>query len=126
MMPRAKKTGRCTSCAASRIFCTGVRVSSAFERWRTMFSIMTTRAVDDHAEVQCTERKQIGRNMAQVKADGGEKQRKGDGERDDDGAAHVAQEQKQNDRDEDHAFGQVVFHGFDREIHQLGAIEEGN
>ena len=42
MIPRAKKTGRCTSCAASRMHCAGVCVPSCAERWRTMFSIITT------------------------------------------------------------------------------------
>ena len=84
------------------------------------------RAIDHHAEIQCAQRKQVGGNMADVQADGGKHQRKRDGERDDDGAAYVAQEQKQNDRYQDHAFAQVVLHGLHREGHQLGTIEERN
>ena len=41
----------------------------------------------------------------------GEQQRERNGERNDDRAAHVAEEQKENDRDQDHALGQIVFHG---------------
>jgi hypothetical protein len=84
------------------------------------------RAVDQHAEVQRAQRKQVGGNVAQVEADGGEHQREGNGERNNDGAAHIAQKQKQNDRDQDHAFGQVVLHGLHRVLHQFGAVEEGN
>ena len=83
-------------------------------------------AIDHHAEVQRAERKQVGGNVAEVEADGGEQQREGNGERDDDGAAHVAEEEKENDRDQDHACGQVVLDGFDGVLHQLGAVEEGN
>ena len=49
----------------------------------------------------------------EVKADGGEHQSEGDGERDDDGAAHIAEKEKENDRDKDHARGEVVLDRFD-------------
>ena len=84
------------------------------------------RAIDHHAEVQRAEREQVGGNVAKVEADGGEQQRKGNGERDDDGAAHIAEEEKQNDRDQNHARGEVVLHGVDRVLDQIGAVEEGN
>ena len=71
------------------------------------------RAIDDHSEVQRTQREQIRGNVAQVKADGGEHKRKRNGEGDNDGAAHIAQEEKKDDRNQDHAFSQVVFDGFD-------------
>ena len=51
-------------------------------------------AIDHHAEVQRAQRKQVGGNVAEVEADGGEQQRKGNGERDDDGAAHIAEEER--------------------------------
>src|ERR1039457_6823455 len=62
--------------------------------------------------------------MTQVKANGSEEQRKGNGERDNDGAANVSQEQKQNDGNKDHSFGQVVFYGLHGEADQLGSIKE--
>ena len=68
------------------------------------------RAIDDHAEVERAERKQIGGNAFQVETDGGKQQRKRDGRGDNEGAADVAQKQKQDDRDQDHAFGQIVQH----------------
>ena len=126
MMPRAKKTGRCTSCAASRIFCVGVRVSSLRREMADDVLDHHHRAVDHHAEIQRAQRKQVGGNVDQVKADGGEQQRKGNGERDNNGAAHIAQEEEENDGDQDHAFGQVALDGLDGELDQVGAIEEGN
>jgi len=50
------------------------------------------RAIHHHAEVQRAQRKQVGGNVAQVKADGSEQKRKGNGESNNDGAAHIAQE----------------------------------
>ena len=32
---------------------------------------------------------------------------------------------KQNDRDQDHALGQIVQHRVRGEVHQVGAVEEG-
>src|ERR1039458_4183264 len=84
------------------------------------------RAVDDHAEVQSAQREQVGGNVAEVEADGGEQQREGNGKRDDDGAAHIAEEEKENDGDEEHARGEVVLDGIHRVLDQIGAVEEGN
>ena len=44
----------------------------------------------------------------------------------DERAANVAEEQKQNDRHQDEALGQVVQHGVGGELHQIAAIDEGN
>ena len=124
MMPRAKKTGRSTSCAASRIFCAGVRVSSLWREVADHIFDHHHRAIHHHAEVQRAQRKQVGGNMTQVETDGGEQQRKGNGEGNDDCAAHVAQKEKENDRDQDHAHGQVVLNSLNRKLHQIGAVEE--
>ena len=84
------------------------------------------RAVDDHAEVERAEREQVGGNVAQVEADGGEEQRERHGERDDERAAHVAEEEEQDDDDEDDALGQVLEHGVGGVVEQIAAIEERN
>ena len=82
--------------------------------------------VDDHAEVQRAERKQVGGNVAQIEADGREQQREGNGERNDDRAAHIAEEEEKDDCNENDSFGQVVQHGMRGEMHQFAAIEEGH
>ena len=84
------------------------------------------RAVHNHAEIERAKRKQVRGNVHQVEADGRKQQREGNGERDDDGAAHVAQKQKQNDGNKNHAGGQIVLNGFDRELDEIGAIEKRN
>ena len=56
------------------------------------------RAIHDHAEIERAQREQIGGDVTQVEADGGEQQRKRNGERDDERAAHIAEKEKQNDR----------------------------
>lgn len=43
-------------------------------------------AVDDHAEVQRTEGEEVGGDVAEVEADGGEEERERNGKRDDEGA----------------------------------------
>ncbi len=91
-----------------------------------MFSIMTTLAIDHHAEIERAKRKQVGGNVAQVEADGREQQREWNGERNDDCAAHIAEEEEENDGDKDHARGEIVLHGLDGVLDQIGAIEEGN
>ena len=68
-------------------------------------------AFDDHAEVQRAEREEIGGDVAEVEADGGEQQREGDGDGDDQGAAQVPEEEEEDDDDQDDALGQVVEDG---------------
>src|SRR4029077_12093649 len=58
------------------------------------------RAVDDHAKVECAQREQVCGDVPEIEKDGGEKQRKGDRYGDDQRAAHVAEEEKQNQGDE--------------------------
>ena len=83
-------------------------------------------AVHDHAEVQRAEREQIGWNMLQVETNRSEQQREGDGKRNDESAAHVSQEEKENNNHQDDPFGQVVQHGMGGEVQQVAAIDEGN
>ena len=91
-----------------------------------MFSTITTDAVDDHAEVERTEREQVGGNVAQVKTDGGEEQCKRNGERDDDRAANIPKKEEQNDDDEDDAFGEVMQDRVRGVVQQIAAVEERN
>jgi hypothetical protein len=54
------------------------------------------RAVDNHAEVQSPQRKQIRGDVPQVQADGSKKQRKGYRQRHDDCASDIAQEDEKD------------------------------
>src|SRR5580698_9237219 len=72
------------------------------------------RAVHYHAEVQCAERQQVGGDFVEIQANGGEQKCKGNGERDDDCAAHVAKEQEKNYRYKNHALGEIVLDGLYR------------
>jgi hypothetical protein len=64
--------------------------------------------------------------MPEVQADGREQERKGNGQSHDQGAAEISQEQKQNNRDQDDALGQIVLHGVRGEMHQVAAVEKWN
>ena len=54
------------------------------------------------------------------------KQRKRDGQSDDDGAANIPEKQKEDDHHQNDAFGEVVQHGVGRVVHQIAAIDERN
>ncbi len=84
------------------------------------------RAFDDHAEVQRAEREEVGGDVAEVEADGGEEQRERDRDGDDERAAQVAEEDEQDERDEEDAFGEVMQNGVGGELEQVAAVEEGN
>ena len=84
------------------------------------------RAIDHHAEIERAQRQQIGRNIFQAQADRSEEQREGNGQGDDERAAQIAEEQKQNHGNENYSFGEVVQHGVSGEAHQIAAIQERN
>jgi len=84
------------------------------------------RALDDHAEVERSQREQIGGNVVEVEADGGEEKRERDGDGDDERAAGVPEEEKQDDGDEDDTFGEVFEDGVGGELQQVAAVQEGN
>jgi hypothetical protein len=95
IIPRAKKTGRWTSCAASRICCVGSDAFAApLAEMADDVLDHDDGAVDHHAEVERAQREQVGGDAAQVEADGGEEQGERHGERDNDSAAHVAEEEE--------------------------------
>src|ERR1035438_5126308 len=83
-------------------------------------------AFHHHAEIERAERKQVGRNVIQVEADGREQQRKRNSERDDERAARVAQEHEKDQGHQDDALGEVVQHRVRGEVNQDAAVEEGN
>ncbi len=64
--------------------------------------------------------------MSQVQADGGEQQRKRNGQRNDNGAANVPQKQEQNDDDQGHAFGKIVQHRVRGVVNQIVAVQIRN
>src|SRR5580698_5010082 len=84
------------------------------------------RSIYHHSEVQSAERKQVRWNMAQVQKDRCEQQRERNGQRDDESRPSIEQKQKQNHRYQDHALGEVVHHGVQREVQQVAAIQHRN
>ena len=54
------------------------------------------RAVDDHAEIERSQRKQVRRDVTKIEKNRGEQQREGNRQRHDEGAAEVAEEQEEN------------------------------
>src|SRR5579863_686934 len=84
------------------------------------------RAFHYHSEVQRAERKQIGRNIVQLQADGREQQRERDGQRNDERAAHVAEKNEQDERYKKDAFGQVMKNSVSGVLDQFAAVEERN
>ena len=83
-------------------------------------------AIHDHAEIECAERKQIRRNVAEIEKNGGEKQCEGNRDRDDQRAANVAQEDKKNQRNQDHAVGEISQNRVGGVMHQFAAVEMGH
>ena len=83
------------------------------------------RAVDDDAEVDGADRKQIRRYVMRVKHDEGKQQRQWNGQRDNDGRAKADQEKDQNDQHQHHAAKQVVLNRIGRQIDQVAAVVIG-
>ena len=84
------------------------------------------RSVDDHAEVERAQRKQIGGNVTQVEQNRGEQKGEGNGDGDDQRAAYVAEKQKQNQRHQQHAVGQIAQDRVSGVVHQFAAVEVRN
>ena len=125
-MARAKKTGRCTSCTASRIISITVRSPGRGGSDGAGCFPQSHRAVHHHSEIERAQRKQIGGNIAQIQADGSKQQREGDGQDDDKRRPEIAEKEKQNDGDQQDALGQVVHHRVSSEVNQVAAIEKRN
>ena len=127
MMMRAKKTGLCTSCAASRDDF-HERFASVAERlvWRRMFSTITTEPSTTMPKSSAPSDSRFAGNVLQVQQNRGEQEREGNGDGDDERAAHIAQEQKENQRDQQHSVGQISQHGVRGVVHQIAAVEMRN
>ena len=66
-------------------------------------------AVDDDAEIDGSDRKQIGGHVVGMQDDEGKQKRQRNGQRDDDCGADADQEKDQHNQDQHHAAQQVVF-----------------
>ena len=105
----------------------GARLFSSLRfMWRTMFSTMTTAPSTTMPKSKRAEREQVGGDVAEVEADGGEKQRERDGEGDDDRATDVPKEEEKDDHHEDDALGEIVQNGVRGQVDEVVAIEEGD
>ena len=91
-----------------------------------MFSTITTAPSTTMPKSSAPSESRLAGICLQVETGGGKQQREGNGEHDDDCAAHVAEKEKENDRDQDHSLGQVVQHGVRGEVEQVAAIDEGS
>ena len=97
---------------------------SCWPMWRTMFSTITTAPSTTMPKSSAPSDSRFAGMCRRSRQIGGEQQRKRNGQRHDQRAAHVAQEQEQNDRHQDDAFGQVVQHRVGGEVHQVAAVQE--
>src|SRR5580658_3723218 len=84
------------------------------------------RAVDDHAEIQSAQRKEIRRNVPQVQTNGGKEQRKGYGQRDNDCRARIAEKQEKNNYHQNHSLDEVVHDRVGRVVNEIVAIQIRN
>ena len=81
--------------------------------------------VDDHAEVEGAQGKQVCRDMPQVETDRREEEREGDGEGHDEGPRN-SREKRVADRHEDEALGEVVEDRVRRMVDQVAPVVEGD
>ena len=81
-----------------------------------MFSIITTDPSTTMPKSSAPSESRFAGMWLTFEADGREQQGERNGERNDDRAAHISQKEKENDRNQNHAFGEVVLNGFDREL----------
>jgi reverse gyrase len=91
-----------------------------------MFSTITTAPSTTMPKSSAPSDSRFAGMPFQVQANGGEQQRKRDGEATMIAARTFPEKQKQNDHHQDDAFRQVVQHGFGGEVHQIAAVDERN
>ena len=91
-----------------------------------MFSTITTAPSTTMPKSSAPSDSRLAGILSQVQTDGREQQRERNGQRHDERAADIAEEQEQDDRHQDDAFGQVVQHGVGGVVDQIAAIEERN
>src|ERR1700722_5046211 len=81
-------------------------------------------AVNDHSEIECAEREEIRGNFIEVEAYGSEEERERNGERDDECAAGISEEEEEDYGDEQDAFGEIFQDRVRGEMHEIAAVEE--
>ena len=91
-----------------------------------MFSTITTAPSTIIPKSSAPKRKKICGNLAQIEPNRSEHQGKRNRERNDQGRANIAEEQKQDDRNQNHPFAEVVQHRVQREMKQIAAVQHGN
>src|SRR4029077_8294227 len=79
-------------------------------------------AVDDDAEIDGADGKEIRGFAGQVKEDESKKQREGNRQRGDDGGAETHQEKNQDDEDEHHAAEKIAFDGVGGDANEIAAV----
>src|ERR1019366_8400579 len=79
-------------------------------------------AVHHHAEIQCSQRQQIGGNMLEVQTDRRKQQRKRDGCGNDQRSPDIPEEEKQDDDNQRHALPQIVQYGVAGEMNEIAAV----
>src|SRR5258705_64469 len=82
------------------------------------------RAMDDHAEIECAEGEKIGWDIINDEANGGEEQGERNRQRHDNRATKIAEKEKENYRNEQHALGQVGKHRVSCQVQEVATIEE--
>src|SRR6266404_1569007 len=82
------------------------------------------RAFHHHSEIQRAQRQQIRRNPVHVETDGCEQQREWNGDRDDECAANISEEDKEDQRYQDHAHGEIVQDGPGGIVNQFAAVQK--
>ena len=81
-------------------------------------------AIDNHAKIQRAKGKRVGGNVLssrQMEANN----REGNSECNNDCAAHVAKENKENNHHQDDSLGQIVVYGVGGEVEQFASVDEG-
>ena len=82
--------------------------------------------VDDHAEVEGAQGEQVRRDMPQVETDRCEEERKGDGERHDQGGPEISEKEEEHERHEDESFREVMEDRVRRMVDEVAAVVEGH
>src|ERR1700747_2631860 len=81
-------------------------------------------SVHNHSEVQRAQRQQICWNLVQVEANRSEQERKWNGKRDDNCASKIAEKEKQDNGNKQHALGEIVQHGMGGQVKQIAATQK--
>ena len=81
-------------------------------------------AVDDHSKIKRAQGQQVRRNLVQIQANRRKQQRKRDRQRYDERPANVSEEEEQDDRNQQHACGQVMQNRVGGEVHQIAPVQE--